>query len=241
VYPIDRSDLSSISSSGIEIIEPNDGEASDQASIPVTTPTPFLTPEPNLQWDNLEIDNEWEPDDEAHDQSGKPNQSEEVQEEWEHELDLGVQGTSTEVRDWGVLRKQIQDNLKKHYCTFSLSQINQLMILSNFATLQLKGTSCIAASMEIAQQWHPGDGVWFVRRVHALACHYQTFEQLPVEHRSGYKNAQTLLQDENIKKASLDYLTSLLTGEVTPKKFQIALNMTILANLGITTQHPLYI
>jgi hypothetical protein len=242
----DRSDLSSISSSGVEIIEPNDGEASDQASIPATTPTPSLTPEPNLQRDDLEIDDEWEPDDDnpddqAHDQSGEPNQSEEVQEEWEHELDLGVQGTSTEVRDWGVLRKQIQDDLKKRYRTFSLSQINQLMILSNFATLRLKGTSRIAASMEIARQWHPGDGVWFARRVRALARHYQTFEQLPVEHRGGYKNARTLLRDENVKKASLDYLTSLPTGEVTPKKFQIALNTTILANLGITTQHPLCI
>ncbi len=115
------------------------------------------------------------------------------------------------------------------------------MILSNFATLQLKGTSCVHASEEIARQWHPGEGVWFARRVHALAQHYQMFEQLLHEHRGGYKNAQTLLWDENVKKHSLDYLGGLPTGKVTPKAFQNAINTKILPDLGITTKKPLSI
>ena len=113
------------------------------------------------------------------------------------------------------------------------------MILSNFATLRLKGTSCIRSSEEIARQWHPGQGVWFAWRVRAFARHYQTFEQLLHEHRGGYKNAWTLLRDENVKKCSLDYLTCLPTGKVTPKAFQNVINTKILPDLGITTKQPL--
>ena len=39
----------------------------------------------------------------------------------------------------------------------------------------------IAESLEIAKQWHNSAGVWFARRVRALAWHYQVFEQLPIE------------------------------------------------------------
>lgn len=53
------------------------------------------------------------------------------------------------------------------------------MILSNLATLRLKGLSRTDASLEIAQQWRDGNGSWFARRIHALARHYQIFEQLP--------------------------------------------------------------
>ena len=73
----------------------------------------------------------------------------------------------------------------------------------------------------------------------ALARHYQNFEQLPVEHRGGYKNARSLLKDENVKKRALSYLQSLPTGKVTPKKLQVALNNIILPDLGITTKKPL--
>ncbi|KAH9011560.1 hypothetical protein EDB85DRAFT_2228358 [Lactarius pseudohatsudake] len=152
-----------------------------------------------------------------------PDENEEIMEEWEHELDLAVQSPK-EVRDWGELRKQIQDDLKTGHRKLSLSQINQMMILSNFATLRLKGTSRIRASEDIARQWHLGEGVWFARRIRACARHYQTFEQLLHEHRGGYKNARTLLRDENVKKHSLDYLTSLPTGKVTPKAFQNVIN-----------------
>jgi hypothetical protein len=42
-----------------------------------------------------------------------------------------------------------------------LSQLNQLMILANFATLQLKGVSRIQASIEIVRQWHAGEAIVF--------------------------------------------------------------------------------
>ena len=121
----------------------------------------------------------------------------------------------------------------------ALAAINQYMILSNFATLRLKGASQIGASEEIAQQWHDGTGKYFARRVRALARHYQIFEQLPVERRGGYKNAQSLLKDENVKKRVLSYLQSLPTGKVTPEKLQVSLNTIILPDLGITTRKPL--
>ena len=48
--------------------------------------------------------------------------------------------------------------MKKAGNTLPITQINQLLILQNFATLQLKGYGKIEASLEIAQQWHEGEG-----------------------------------------------------------------------------------
>jgi len=109
-------------------------------------------------------------------------ESEEQLETWEEELDAGVAGLPDQVKGWDVLCDQIKTKLKKKSRTLTLSQINQMMILSNFATLHLKGISCIQASEEIARQWHEGEGRWFARRVRDLARHYQVFEQLPIEH-----------------------------------------------------------
>lgn len=53
----------------------------------------------------------------------------------------------------------IKDDLKKNFKSLSLSAVNQLLILSGSATLQLKGASRIGASMEIARQWHEGNGL----------------------------------------------------------------------------------
>jgi hypothetical protein len=100
-------------------------------------------------------------------------------EDWEQELDNVIK-SNTEICDWKTLRNQIQNDLQKQK-TLPLSQINQLLILSNFATLRLKGVSHIDASLEIARQWRDRNGIWFARRVCALARHYQIFEQLPVE------------------------------------------------------------
>ncbi|KAF9236630.1 hypothetical protein BU15DRAFT_76727 [Melanogaster broomeanus] len=74
-------------------------------------------------------------------------------EDWEDELDDTIRGPTAEIKDWKLLREQIKANLKNKHKTLPLSQINQLMILSNFATLRLKGTSRITASTEIARQW----------------------------------------------------------------------------------------
>ena len=80
---------------------------------------------------------------------------------WEQELDSAIK-SSTEIRDWGTLREQIQQDLKQGQKTLPLAHLNQLMILSNFATLRLKGASRIKASLEISQQWaDQGNGNWF--------------------------------------------------------------------------------
>ena len=74
-------------------------------------------------------------------------------EEWEQELDSTLTSNS-EIRDWRTLRDQIQRDLHAGEKILPLSRINQLLILSNFATLRLKGASRIGASLEIARQWH---------------------------------------------------------------------------------------
>ena len=75
---------------------------------------------------------------------------EDAAEAWEHELDEGVQVSPAEIKDWGTLRTQIKKDLKKRSKLLTLAAINQYMILSNFATLRLKGASWIGVSEEIA-------------------------------------------------------------------------------------------
>ena len=71
----------------------------------------------------------------------------------------------SDIRDWKMLCDQIRADLKKRLKALPLSQVNQLLILSNFATLRLKGVSQINASHEIARQWHDGKGTYFARCV----------------------------------------------------------------------------
>lgn len=65
-------------------------------------------------------------------------------EDWEEELDDTIK-SNTEIRDWKTLHDQINKDLQTgcKQKTLSLSQINQLTILSNFATLCMKGISRI--------------------------------------------------------------------------------------------------
>jgi hypothetical protein len=102
--------------------------------------------------------------------------------DWEDELHEAVGAPISETHYWETLCAQIQHDLKRHQ-DLSLSQINKLMILSNFMTLRIKGASRIIASLEISNQWHhgAGSGIWFAQYVRALAHHYQIFEQLPME------------------------------------------------------------
>ena len=181
---------------------------------------------------NLEVDLEQNEEEESLDTD---------REAWEDELELGIQGAKADIKDWATLRKQVKNDLKKNGKKMSVSKINQLMIISNFATLRLKGSSRIQASEEIAKQWHEGTGKWFAHKVRALMRHYQTFEQLPIESRGGFKNSWSFLKDERVKKRSLDYLTAIPTGQVTPKKFHAQLNDTIFPDLGITLKKPLSI
>ena len=93
-----------------------------------------------------------------------------AEEDWEEELDTRVLQPEHEIQDWAALREQINKDLKKT-SALSRSQINQLLIIRNFANLHLKGLSRIKASTEIAKQWHEGKGIYFSRRVRALAWH----------------------------------------------------------------------
>jgi len=138
-----------------------------------------------------------------------------------------------DVRAWHELREQIKSDLEMtHKENSPITRINQYTILRNFATLRIKGRGRMAASEDIAQQWHEGKGVHFSRRVRFLARHYQLFEQLPVEKRGGNRG-HSLLNNEQVQSASRAYLTSLVTGEVTPSKFQRALNERILPTPGL--------
>lgn len=150
-------------------------------------------------------------------------------------VDEVVSNGGVEIRPWDVLCEQIKDDLKKgsKRKKLSLSQTNQLLILRNFATLRLKGFSITNASIEIARQWHEGEGVHFAKQVRKLARHYQIFEQLPKERRGGLRVSSSLLSDERVKTAARSWLSIQPLGEITPKRFQQALNATILPLLGI--------
>ncbi|KAJ6544077.1 hypothetical protein B0H19DRAFT_1076244 [Mycena capillaripes] len=62
------------------------------------------------------------------------------------------------IYSWEEVRTKIKADLKKKSNILPLSRINQLMIVCNFATLRIKGTSRIQAGDEIARQWHEGKG-----------------------------------------------------------------------------------
>ena len=161
------------------------------------------------------------------------------QESYESDLEEAIQGPKRAVKDWSELRKQIKTYLAKNSKSLPLSKINQYLMISNFATLRLKGLSRTQASIEIARQWHEGPGNWFARRVHALARHYQAFEELPVEKRGGEKNARSWLHDEAVQSRTRDWLTSQETGKVTPRRLQQALNEVIFPDLNIILKSPL--
>jgi hypothetical protein len=161
------------------------------------------------------------------------------QEIYESDLEEAFQGPKCAIKDWSELRKQIKTHLRKHSKSLPLSKINQYLIISNFATLRLKGLSRTQASIEIANQWHEGPGNWFARRVRALARHYQEFEELPVERRGGENNARSWLHDEAVQSRTRDWLTSQKTGKVTPRCLQHALNEVIFPDLNIILNSPL--
>ena len=163
-------------------------------------------------------------------------------EDWEAELDECLTPNPTEIQDWSTLRKQIKKDLARKYKSLPLSQVNQLMILRNFATLRLRGLGRIEASKEIARQFHQkleGSSGHFARRIRSLARHYQIFEQLPRERRGGIKNARSILKNEAVHRASRAWLIQQQKGKVTPVKFQKGLNEIILPSLSIYPSKPL--
>jgi len=73
-------------------------------------------------------------------------------EECESDLDKTVQGPKQAVCNWSEIQKDIRVHLKRNQKTLTLWEINQYLIISNFATLCLKGQKCTEASLEIACQ-----------------------------------------------------------------------------------------
>ncbi len=125
---------------------------------------------------------------------------------------------------WEELQEQIKEDLRKGHREHKLlSHMNQLTILRNFATLCIKGLRCMAASEEIMRQWHNHAGIHFACRIRFVARHYQLFEQLLAKKRSGDRG-HSLLNDEQIQVAARAHLSSLPTGEVTPRQFHHALH-----------------
>ncbi|KAJ7602965.1 hypothetical protein FB45DRAFT_697776, partial [Roridomyces roridus] len=135
-----------------------------------------------------------------------------------------------------LVDQQLKEGKKKH---IPIAQTNQLLLIHNFRNLMLKGFSRIHASVEIARQWHAGEGVHFARRVRILVRHFEVLRNLPKETRGGARDSRSLLSEENVRKASLTWLEAQPSGTVTPKTFQNALNTTILPALGIQTNKPL--
>lgn len=168
------------------------------------------------------------------------NQEEETEDGWEEELHEHLI-PSVEIRSWLDLQRQIKADMKKHHKSMTLPQMNQLMILRNFATLQIKGHGHMEASRQIAEQWYDKkhDGIHFARRIRALARYYQVFEQLPKDNRGGLKNARSLLTDEAVQTAARSWLTEQSVGSITPQKFQRGLNTVIFPSLGISLKKPL--
>ncbi|KAG1846010.1 hypothetical protein C8R48DRAFT_779746, partial [Suillus tomentosus] len=170
--------------------------------------------------DQASSNDEMEPT-EIMDSDESTEEAEDVDDEtWEDKLMLSAGGDIMRFRDWSEMRKNIKSDLKKNSKSFSLAHINKLTILSNFATLCIKGCSRIQASIEIARQWHEGEGIHFARKVRALVRHYQIFAQLPMEKRGGKANAHSWLHDEAVQARTRSWLTAQKVGSVTPKKLQ---------------------
>lgn len=99
-----------------------------------------------------------------------PLSLEEIKEEaWEEEVNEAIISSSLKVKPWDALQEQIKEDLKKGKKKLPMSNLNQLIVLYNFATLRIKGYGCMAASTEIAQQWSEAEGVHLSHQLGALA------------------------------------------------------------------------
>ena len=130
----------------------------------------------------------------------------------------------SKIQGWQELQEQVKEDLwRAKNQNAMLTQINQLIVLHNFATLRLKGLKHIITSKQITKQWHEGRGIYFACQIWELACHYQRFEQLPPEEQGG-KGHQSLFNDEGVQRVARVYLMGMHIGDVTPMLFRHALN-----------------
>jgi hypothetical protein len=162
-------------------------------------------------------------------------------EDWEEELDEQLHGQKfTDILSWDGVKEIIDFDLreakKKH---LPLAQVNQLLLIRNFCILMNKGFSRIEASVQIALQWHTGEGVHFARRVRILVRHYEVFRALPRECRGGARDSRSYLSEESVHSAARTWLEAQPAGSVKPKTFLYALNTDILPSVGIKTNKGL--
>ncbi|EDR04366.1 uncharacterized protein LACBIDRAFT_330618 [Laccaria bicolor S238N-H82] len=213
----DRSISSEESEDSVEVIREtyniSDGEDNREVSVGLST-----VPESELTMgnsDNSASEEEELGDDDEEINLPSPERQAEEMEAWEEELEQDVSNPPTEIKDWATLRAQIKADLKKNAKKFALSELNKLMIICNFATLRIKGRSRIEARR--------------FEHSRAITKYSNNFQSSIV----------VLLKDELVKKRILDFLQSLPTGKVTPKKLQVAVNTVILPALDITPKKPI--
>ncbi|KAF9514901.1 hypothetical protein BS47DRAFT_1361330 [Hydnum rufescens UP504] len=110
----------------------------------------------------------------------------------------------SEVQDWLYLCDEINGVLRKENkaCSLPFRQLNQYQLLCSFANLHIKGFGQISASLHIAQSEHDQDGAWFAWHIHALACHNEKYEQLPIECHGGRQKGSCHWDDEDVKKGA---------------------------------------
>ncbi|KAJ7884263.1 hypothetical protein B0H13DRAFT_1890044 [Mycena leptocephala] len=99
-------------------------------------------------------------DDMTNEQMTTQDELEEQQgEAWEDELEENIASTvKGPPRPWDEIRKEVKAELKKNSKIMPLSRVNQLMIVSNFATLRLKGSGTM--EREKGTGLHAESGHW---------------------------------------------------------------------------------
>ena len=101
---------------------------------------------------------------------------EEGEEEEEEDMDNFIDASRIEpnakndICGWKELRDQIKSDMDEgHKRHDTRTRMNKLLILRNFVMLRIKGIRRIAASEQIALQFHEGTGIHFTRRIRFLA------------------------------------------------------------------------
>ncbi|KAJ7232105.1 hypothetical protein C8J57DRAFT_1250758 [Mycena rebaudengoi] len=132
------------------------------------------------------------------------NMNTEQLEAWEDELDENIQGPNGTMRPWSELREKIRNDIKKGQKTLSLSHLNSLMLVFNFATLWTKGHGRISASQQVAAGWHKDQGV---RAKCRPVCPIENQECCIahwLSHQDDFKNQPSMIE-ELIKRRGHEY------------------------------------
>jgi hypothetical protein len=100
------------------------------------------------------------------------NTSEREEDDMDNFMDAGRSEPKAkeDIRSWEELQEQLKSDLLEGYKKNERpTHVNKLTIIRNFATLRIKGVRRIAASEEIAQQFHEGTGRHFACQIRVLA------------------------------------------------------------------------